>query len=231
MDSTSLSALTNTSTSDTTTSAAQTASNQLAGNFDTFLKLLTTQLQYQDPMSPMDSNEFTQQLVEFAGVEQSIDTNSNLEQLVNFGLANATSTAAGYIGKEVTAGGDTSSLANGSATWNYTLGTNAASTQITISDLSGQVVYSGAGETTAGAHSLTWDGRTNDGGTAPDGTYQISIQATDAGGNQIATSTNIQGTVSAVDIVNGQPMLNVGGISLPISGITQISQPTQTTSN
>jgi len=158
-----------------TASAATDAGVKLAANFDTFLKLLTTQLQYQDPLSPMDSNQFTQQLVQFSGVEQAIASNKNLEKLVNFQLSNATSTAASYIGKQVTAGGDTAQLTGGSARWSYTLGANAADTQIEISDLAGHVVYKTSGQTTMGEHIFAWDGRASDNSIVPDGTYKISI--------------------------------------------------------
>ena len=214
-----------TSSNAATASAATDAGVKLAANFDTFLKLLTTQLQYQDPLSPMDSNQFTQQLVQFSGVEQAIASNKNLEKLVNFQLSNATSTAASYIGKQVTAGGDTAQLTGGSARWSYTLGANAADTQIEISDLAGHVVYKTSGQTTMGEHIFAWDGRASDNSIVPDGTYKISIASADASGNNVTTTTNIQGIVAAVDIQSGEPMLNIGGISLKLSDIIRIAAP------
>jgi flagellar basal-body rod modification protein FlgD len=228
MDTATLNALTQTSTtssSSTSQSAAQAAGQQLAGNFQTFLKLLTTQLQYQDPTSPMDSNQFTQQLVEFAGVEQQINTNSNLEKLVNYSLANSTSSAAGYIGQQVTAGGDSAQLTNGQAHWSYTLGADATDTAITVTDTSGNVVYETKGATSAGPHSFSWDGRKNDGTTAPDGTYKITIKSTDSVGNTVTAATNITGTVSAVDIQNGTVMLKIGGLDVSPGDIITISAP------
>lgn len=210
---------------DPTQSASQLASQQLAGNFQTFLKLLTTQLQYQDPTAPMDSNQFTQQLVEFAGVEQQINTNSNLEKLVNYSLASSTSSAAGYIGKQVTVGGDSAQLSNGQANWAYSLAADATDTAITIKDAAGDVVYQTEGATSAGGHTLAWDGRQNDGSTAPDGTYTITVKSTNGSGQQIATTTNITGTVSAVDIQNGNTMLKVGGLDVSPSEIITISAP------
>src|SRR5262249_10208809 len=59
------------------------AASQLAGNFDEFLKLLTTQLQHQDPLSPLDPNQFTQELVQFSSVEQQIQTNTSLSTLIS----------------------------------------------------------------------------------------------------------------------------------------------------
>jgi flagellar basal-body rod modification protein FlgD len=225
MDASALNSLTQSSTSQ---SAAQAAGQQLAGNFDTFLKLLTTQLQYQDPTSPMDSNQFTQQLVQFASVEQQVNANSNLEKLVNLSLASSTSSAAGYIGRQVTAGGDSAQLKNGQAHWNYTLGAKSTDTAITVTNSAGDVIYETKGATTAGGHTFNWDGRTSDGKTAPDGTYNIALKAIDNGGNKITTTTNVTGIVTAVDIQNGAAMLNVGGLEVDPADITSIApaQPT-----
>src|SRR6185312_8890054 len=105
-----------------TTAAQTTASKQLAGNFDTFLTLLTTQLQNQDPLNPMDSNQFTQQLVEFSQVEQQINTNDNLKTLISLGQSRGAADAVGYLGKAVTVSNGDAALANGTANWNYQLG-------------------------------------------------------------------------------------------------------------
>lgn len=205
-----------------TPSAAATAQTQIAGNFDTFLKLLTTQLQYQDPMSPMDSNQFTQQLVQFASVEQSIATNKNLESLVSLTLSNATSNAVGYIGREVTAGGETANLGTDGAQWHYTLPMNAAHTDISVMDSAGKVVYQGQGDLAKGEHVFAWDGRTSNGGTAPAGKYKISITAKDSGGNELSVSPMVKGVVTSVDIENGTPMLNVSGMSLKVTDIISV---------
>src|ERR1700677_2198810 len=106
------------STGSTTGSSAM---DQLSGNFDTFLQLLTTQLQNQDPLDPMDSNQFTQQLVEFSQVEQQINTNTNLQTLITQGQSQSGAYATGYLGKTVTVSGGQGALTNGEATWNYNL--------------------------------------------------------------------------------------------------------------
>jgi len=219
-------------TSNTGTPASSKAQSQIAGNFDTFLKLLTTQLQYQDPLSPMDSNEFTAQLVQFADVEQSIAANKNLESLVNFALASATSSAVSYIGREVTAGGDAATLnAGGSAQWHYTLPRAAGTNEISVVDAAGNEIYNSQGELTTGEHAFDWDGRTSGGGTAPAGTYRIVIKAKDAGGNDIAASPLIKGIVTSVDISEGTPLLNVGGMSLKLSQIVSVGTAPPTTTN
>ncbi len=223
MDPAALNALTQNSAA--SQSASQIAGQQIAGNFQTFLKLLTTQLQYQDPTAPMDLNQFTQQLVQFAGVEQQINTNSNLEKLVNYSLANSTSSAASYIGRQVTVGGDNAQLAGGQAQWAYSLASDATDTAITVKNAAGDVVYQTKGATSAGAHTFAWDGRQNDGTTAPDGTYAITIKSTSGNGQEVASTTSVTGTVSAVDIQNGATMLKVGGLDISPAEIISISAP------
>src|SRR5271154_1591718 len=94
-----------TPTTNTSSSTNNSAMQQLSGNMNTFLTLLTTQLQHQDPLSPMDSTQFTQQLVEYSQVEQQINTNTNLTNLISLQQTNSGAAAVGYLGKEVTATG------------------------------------------------------------------------------------------------------------------------------
>src|SRR6202046_3661840 len=102
-------------------SSSTNAMQQLSGNFDTFLQLLTTQLQNQDPTSPMDTNQFTQQLVEYSQVEQQIDTNTNLQTLISQGTSQSGAYATSYLGKTVTVSGGKGALTNGQEQWNHTL--------------------------------------------------------------------------------------------------------------
>src|ERR1700761_6145832 len=143
----------------TGTSSTPDAMAQLSGNFSTFLTLLTTQLKNQDPLSPMDSNEFTQQLVEFSQVEQQINTNTNLQSLITQGQSQGSAMATSYLGKQVTITNGQSGLSNGTANWTYNLGTTAAVTSLSVTNANGQVVYTGSGETTAGDHTFTWNGQ------------------------------------------------------------------------
>src|SRR3954466_8260244 len=117
-------------TSATAGSAAASAQKQLAGNFDTFLTLLTTQLKNQDPTSPMDSNQFTQQLVEFSQVEQQIDANTNLKTLISQGTSQAGTFATSYLGKRVSVTNGQASLSSGAASWTYDLGATASDSQV-----------------------------------------------------------------------------------------------------
>ena len=118
-------------------SAANQSITSLGGSFDDFLKILVTQLENQDPLEPLEPQEFTDQLVAFTGVEQSISTNQNLEDLIALASTNQFSSAVGYIGKTIEADGATTVLENGSATWNYSLDALASSTTVSVVDSTG----------------------------------------------------------------------------------------------
>jgi flagellar basal-body rod modification protein FlgD len=198
------------------------AATQLSGNFDTFLKLLTTQLQNQDPMSPMDSNQFTQELVEFSGVEQQINTNTNLQSLISLTQSNAGGTAVGYLGKTVTVTNGDAPLTNGEADWSYALGTASSNTALTVTNASGQVVYSANGETAAGQHDFSWDGTDNSGNQEPDGVYQLAVSATAADGSVVTSAVASKGVVDEVNLTGTQPMLMIGPMAVPLSQASAI---------
>ncbi len=136
---------------------------QLSNNFDTFLTLLTTQLKNQDPTAPMDSNQFTQQLVEFSQVEQQINTNTNLNTLITQGQSQIGTYATSYLGKSVSVTNGSAALSNGQANWTYTLATAASQALLTVSDANGKVVYAGTGGTAQGANPFNWNGQDNNG--------------------------------------------------------------------
>jgi flagellar basal-body rod modification protein FlgD len=207
-----------------TGSGSQTGSavQQLTGNFDTFLQLLTTQLQNQDPLNPMDSNQFTQQLVEFSQVEQQINTNSNLQNLISLTEGNAGSGAVSYLGQNVTISNGNGALVNSAAQWNYTLASNSTSTTLTVTNSSGQVVYSGPGSTTSGSNTFSWNGEDNNGNVQPDGTYTLAVSATGSGGTAIQTGVTFTGTVSEISFQNGVPVLMIGTMAVPLSQVTSV---------
>ncbi len=196
----------------------------IAGNFDTFLQLLTTQLKNQNPLDPLDTNQFTQQLVEFSGVEQQLKTNDFLSSLVTANANSVNSSAVGYIGKTVTASGVQSELVNNKAQWNFTIA-DAATVTVNIKDASGNTVYTEKGNMQAGSGQFTWDGTDNQGNTQPPGTYSISMQAVDPEGKSINVSTQTTGVVTGVDFTGSEPVLLVGSSRLNLSGVTSVVQP------
>ena len=196
----------------------------IANNFDTFLQLLTTQLKNQNPLDPLDTNQFTQQLVEFSGVEQQLKTNDFLSSLVQANANTTNSNAVNYIGKTVTASGVRSELVNNKAQWNFTVA-DAANVTVNIKDANGNTVYTEQGAMQAGSGTFTWDGKDNQGNTKPAGTYTISMQAVTGEGKTINVSTETTGTVTGVDFTGSEPVLLVGNTRLNLSGVTSVRTP------
>ncbi len=203
-------------------SASDNAAAQLSGNFDTFLTLLTTQLQNQDPTNPMDSNQFTQELVQFSGVEQQINTNSNLQTLISLQQSNAGTAATGYLGKTITVTNGQAALQGGEADWSYALGSAAVANTLTVTNSAGQVVYSGAGATAEGQHDFSWNGQTTSGQQLPDGTYTLTVNATDSTGTAVTDAIASKGVVDEVNMTSGTPQLMVGQMAVALSDVSAI---------
>jgi flagellar basal-body rod modification protein FlgD len=219
-------ATTNTATTSSASgSSSANGSASIGGDFNTFLSLLTTQLQNQSPTSPVDSNQFTQQLVEFAGVQQQVQSNTYLQQLVSASQSSQISSAASYVGTTVQASGDQGYLTSGgSATFGYTLPSTASSVQVTIKDSAGNTVFTGSGTGNSGSNTVTWNGTNSlNGSTEPAGTYTISVAATGTGGTSLTATPYISGTVSSASISNGVVELNIGGLQVPATSVTNIS--------
>jgi len=193
---------------------AKTASNRIASNFQDFLKLLTTQLQNQDPTAPLDTNQFTQQLVQFAQVEQQLATNSNLENLINLqGTAQLTALTP-LIGRTVEVDGSAMPLQRGEAAGTYTLSGPTTETSITISNAAGRVVRTAQGETRAGTHGFVWDGRDNNGTQLPDGVYTLTVTG-QTGTSTIGANTSVYGRVTGAERgTDGAIQLRLGEIKV-----------------
>jgi flagellar basal-body rod modification protein FlgD len=230
---TGINAISNVSTTTSSTSSASStaqaanssASQQLAGNFDEFLQLLTTQLQNQNPLDPLDTNQFTQQLVEFAGVEQQINMNTNLQTLISMQQTSEATSALQLVGSTVTVGGQTATLSNAtgsSAIWNLTAA-SPATANLTITNSSGQTAFTGTMALNAGSQSFSWNGMGSNGQTWPDGTYNLTVTATGANGQTVNVSSQVQGVVSAVNTNVNPPTLTIGGQTVQISQVTSIS--------
>ena len=209
--------------STTTSSATQSATQQLSGNFQTFLTLLTTQLKNQDPMSPMDSNQFTQQLVMYSQVEQQIDTNSKLDSLISLGTNQTNSYAMNYLGKSVVLTNGQAALASGAANWAYGLDTAASTTTLTVTDSSGKTVYSAAGETAAGTHAFAWNGKDNNGNQLADGSYTLTVASAAKDGSAVTTSVASKGTVTGIDLSGSSPQLVIGSTEVPLTDATLVA--------
>jgi flagellar basal-body rod modification protein FlgD len=203
------------------TGAAQTS---LAETFDTFLALLTTQLKNQDPLDPMKSSEFTSQLVQFAGVEQSINTNKKLDQLVQLQTSSQLNSAVSFIGKTVEVVSDLLLLKDGAAKISYGLDHNAKQTIISIVSEGGRTVRTVQGETDAGRHEFEWDGRDANGAEVPDGVYGFSVVATDEDEQTIDTVAASFGRVTGVEVVDNAPRLNIGELGVPFDAVFAVRE-------
>jgi flagellar basal-body rod modification protein FlgD len=206
------------------TSSTGVDKNTIAGNFQTFLTLLTTQLKNQNPLDPLDTNQFTQQLVQFASVEQQINMNQQLTTLVALQKATQTTSAMSFLGSTATVDGTTTKLTNGAASWSFAVDKPSTAT-INIKSANGALAYSGNYPLTPGAQNFNWDGRGNNGAKWPDGDYTITVTAKDASGATVAVSTEIKGTVDSVDLTQNPPVLKIGGQSFSLDRIKQVVRP------
>lgn len=201
----------------------------LAGDFDSFLKLLTTQLVNQDPLEPLDATKFTEQLVQFSAVEQAIKSNDTLEQLAALMRTDQLTRTIDYIGAEVEAEGETISLGpDGAARLTYDLGESAAEVAISIWDGLGRLVATRQGTANAGSHSLAWDGVGNSGERLPDGLYRVEVAAQDGAGEPIPVGTTISGVVDGVEIDGDRLLLSLGGVLIPLEAVTVVRQSSAT---
>jgi flagellar basal-body rod modification protein FlgD len=211
-------------TAATATANINSQAASLAGNYNMFLSLLTTQLQNQDPLNPMDNNEFTQQLTQMTGVQQQLLTNQLLTQMLSQNQAQVSGTAVGLIGKQVTLSTPQTDLANGSATWSYNLPSNATNVSLSVMDSTGKLVATATpNDFTAGDHTFTWNGQDINGKTLPSGVYTLAVNATDGNGNAITASESYSGVVTGLGTASdGSTLLDIGDVTGPVTGVTSV---------
>ncbi len=209
------------------TAQAQTG---LAEDFAQFLTLLTTQLQNQDPLSPMDTTEFTNQLVAFTGVEQQINTNQKLDDLVALQLNNSMGSSLGYVGLNASyVSSEFFSDGEKPVTINYALNDVSVQADLRITDTSGDVIFETSAATAAGSHEFIWDGKDNFGNPVEPGTYNIQIDALDANDNAVGSSTVVEGRVRGVETQNGLIFLLIGERAVSLGNVLNVSVPEETT--
>jgi flagellar basal-body rod modification protein FlgD len=218
---------TSTGTSTTKTSTASTATQGIADNFQTFLTLLTTQLQHQNPLDPLDTNQFTAQLVQFAGVEQQLKQNDQLKSLIAIEQSAQATQALVYVGNNVAVDGSSVQF-NGSATWNLNSPV-AATAKLTITDATGQTAYSGNFSLNKGPSSFQWDGVGSDGMQWPTGTYKMTATYKDSSGADVAVPTEIQGVVDSVDLTASPALLSIGGKNYTTDQVKRVIRPSTPT--
>ena len=215
-----------TTTTNNATNRINAGSTMLASNFETFLSLLTSQLKNQDPLSPVDSNQFTAQLTQMAGVEQQLLTNELLKGMLAAQGGGGLAGAANYIGKDATAAWSATKFTDGEAAWQYEIAENAASVKLEVLDGSGNVVWSGdAPDKTTGVHDFTWDGEATSGNDGQDGqVYTLRVVAKDAAGGAIDAQVLTHGRITGVEVYDGETYLTVGNSILPLSSVIALEE-------
>lgn len=191
---------------------------------DVFLKLLTTQLQFQDPLKPLESTEFVSQLAQFTELEQMTALKTNVDGMVRLMASLNNYGAVELIGKDVqVAGVSVSHTAGTPSTLNYSLDAPAQAGVVNVLNLFGGVVRTlEVGPQYAGSNSVVWDGLDNNGAPVPSGGYTFSVQALDASGTPVRGATYTQGQVSGVTYEDGVPYLIVNGERVLASSVAQI---------
>ena len=197
----------------------------IAENFSTFLQLLTTQLKNQNPMDPLDTNQFTQQLVQFAQVEQQMKQNDQLSQIIAMEKSAQSMVALSYVGHTVVVEGQTTQLSlPGAATWTMNV-TKPATATVTVKDATGQTCYTGTFSVQAGQQNFSWDGKGNDGKQWPAGSYTLTATATDPSGQTAAISTEVIAIVDSVDLTKDPPILSINGKDYTVDQIKRVLRP------
>ena len=199
------------------------AVQSLTQNFDTFLTLLTTQLQNQDPLSPMDSSDFTNQIVQFSALEQQITQTSRLDKLLALQESGQALAAVGYLGKAIEAAGDIAILADGEATIGYELPAGAAKATITIFDSSGAPLRALTAAAGSGRQSVVWDGTDEQGIVQSDGVYAAVVTAADqAGGTLPGGTLFFTGVATEVSTIDGTTFVKIGDQAVAIGEIRAV---------
>lgn len=209
---------------DTSTQAGQ-SQKKLQDDLNQFLNLLVAQLKNQDPLEPLDANEFTAQLVQFASVEQQIQSNANLEKLLTVQQNSQVATMVNYLDKVIEAKGQSFNMLNNQAMFTYTLGQNVRENVITISDASGKTVFTAEGSLDSGKHTVGWDGLKNDGTQAPDGEYKVTVSAKDENGDLVEVQHTVFGLVTGTSIDNNQVKLSMGNVKADITDVISAELP------
>ena len=192
---------------------------QLSQDYTMFLRLLTTQLQNQDPLDPLDTSQYTQQLVQFAQVEQSVQQTGALKDILARLSTQDMVQAAGLIGREASYNGDVAGLTSGNvAGWSWTLNQAPSTLTAKISDANGVVVDTRA--LAVDARAFDWDGLLSGGGQAAPGSYSLSLDARDASGNPIAATIQANGTVETVTQDENGLVLTINGLAVSVQDIT-----------
>lgn len=210
------------STSGTASAVGNVALQQLGSNFNSFLNLLMTQLQNQDPTQPMDTNQFTTELVQFTGVQQQVATNSSLSQLIALQQTQSTLEAGQLVGKQATVTANEVALQGGQAEVQFQASAGQP-VAIGIVDQTGAPLRSVVLAATQGTNTWTWNGQTDSGTQLADGAYRVSVQTVSSTGAPTALPFSVVGTTTGVGSNGGTTVLDIGALSVPLTALQSLS--------
>ena len=203
---------------------SQRAATSLSDNFDTFMTLLTAQLKNQDPLEPLDTHQFTQQLVQFSGVEQAISTNKNLETLISLSGTNALQQGVNFLGRQIEADQATAGLGDDGASWRYSFAEPVANATLTVSDADGKLVFATSAKGAVGRHSFEWDGKDAKGNVLPAGAYTLAVVGKNASGTTVQAGIGAVGRVTGVERRDNGTVLLMGGAEVALDKVRSVAE-------
>ncbi len=205
----------------TASSGAALSRAELSKDFDTFLQLLTTQLQNQDPLKPMDPTEFVSQLTQFSELEQAVEQSGSLEDIKALLGAQSSFSEVALLGQEVEALTQSVTKAGGPVTVGVQMTQPTNGAVVEIVNPAGNVVATLP--VASGATSVEWDGRKTAGGMAADGTYGVRVVAGPTDDRVEVGNAVLRGTVSEIRMNgNGTELLLASGQNVSLEGILSV---------
>jgi flagellar basal-body rod modification protein FlgD len=214
------------------TTSTPSAAEDLKTKYNNFLLLLTKQLQNQDPMSPMDTAAFTQQLVSFSNVEQQIQANQRLEKLISLQSSTNAFGAVNFVGNAIAVDSDRVALKDGKAGFQYQIEHSAAKAMMRVIDSRGQTVLVQEANRGVGTYNVDWNGKDAFGNQLPDGEYRIAVSYEDDQGKAYSAKITSFGVVDSTEIKDGTVKLFVGNTGYALDKVLRVGKPaTMTGSN
>jgi len=203
------------------TAAKGSAQGSLTNNYNDFLKLLMTQLKNQDPTSPMDTNQFTSQLVQYSSVEQQIATNTSLTQLIQLTQGGEVLQSSSLVGKPVTVTSDRIALQNGKGALQFDTPT-AQSVSIGVYSDAGVKLRDAVVSSQPSHNAWSWDGKDSQGSVVPDGAYRAIVSGQSAGAAQELPFT-VSGTATGVQKTGNALQVELGALKVDLSAVQSLA--------
>lgn len=205
----------------TTNAAGSSALGSLTNNFQNFLSLLMTQLKNQDPTSPLDTNQFTSQLVQFTSVEQQIATNRSLGQLIDLTQSGQVLQSSAMVGRTVEVTSDQLALQGGTAKVKFAAAADGP-VNIAVYHANGTKIADGLVQAKAGANEWDWNGFNGAGRQMPDGAYRVAVTS-GLGDTAKALPFTVVGTATGVEQRDGGVRLQMGGLTVDFTAVKSVA--------